>query len=296
MTTEFADSRLFIRGAARYHDLVYILSKSKVLLEQDINHTSAICVDQGNWANASDTKWDSTAIAVAKKPAEKLVFIGEDGDVCTYVGGQSTREKIMPPPRIIRNAKTIDGYVYACGMLRQVYQRIGENQWANISAPLPDSDEDKKVGFEALDGYSSGEIYAVGWNGEIWEFDGTVWKNRVSPTNLILTSVCCAGDNAVYIAGQQGLLIKGRNRAWEIVQWEEPVDVDLWDLCWFQDNLYIATISSLYVLEENKLVEVDFGGIAVDSCYSLTQAEGVMWSVGSYDVVSFNGATWRKYD
>lgn len=294
MATEFANSRLFIRGAARYHDLVYILSKGKALLERDVNHTSAICVDQGNWANASDTEWNSTAIAVAKKPAEKLVFIGEDGDVCTYVGGQSTREKIVPTPRMIRNAKTIEGYVYACGMLRQVFRRTNEYQWKNISAPLPGSDE--KVGFEALDGYSGNEIYAVGWSGEIWEFDGADWHNRSSPTNLILTSVCCAGDNVVYIGGQQGVLIKGRNSVWEIVQWEEPVDADLWDLCWFQDKLYVATIASLYVLTENKLVEVDFGEIAVSSCYSLTQAEGILWSVGSYDVVSFDGTTWQKYD
>jgi hypothetical protein len=294
MATEFADSRVFIRGAARYHDLVYILSKGKSLLEQDINHTSAICVDQGNWANASNTEWDSTAIAVAKKPAEKLVFIGEEGDVCTYVGGHSTREKITPSPRMIRNARSIEGYVYACGMQRQVYQRVDENFWKDMSAPFPNADE--KVGFEALDGYSSKEIYTAGWGGEIWEFDGTVWNNRMSPTNLILTSICCAGDDVVYIGGQQGILIKGRGSSWEAVQWEDPVDADLWDLCWFQDKLYVATINSLYVLTGNKLEEVDFGGISVNSCYSLTQAEGVMWSIGSYEVISFDGITWQKYD
>jgi hypothetical protein len=289
-----ADSREFIRGAARYNDLAYVLTKVKALVGQSIAHTSVIGVDQGRWGDTATTDWDSTAIAVAKRPSEKLVFVGEDGDVCTYVGGQSATESISPAPKLIRNAKTIDGNVVACGMLRQVYKRVGEGEWKNISAPSPKTGE--KVGFEAIDGYSGNELYAAGWNGEIWEYDGKGWTNRVSPTNAILTAVCCAGDGVVYVSGQQGVMIKGRHDRWESIEWEENVDVGIWDLCWFNEKLYVATMTNLYTLQGNQLVSVDFGGLGIPSCCSLTQAEGVMWSIGKEDVLSFDGATWRRYD
>ena len=129
MKDEMSNLLEFVRGAARFADLVYILSKGKALLEQDIAHTSAVAVYRGSWLGAENTDWDSTAIAVAKKPSERLVFVGEDGDVCTYVGGKSTSEKIKPTPKLIRNAKTVDGFVVVCGMLRQVFQRVDEGKW-----------------------------------------------------------------------------------------------------------------------------------------------------------------------
>jgi len=274
--------------------LVYILSKSKKLLEKDIAHTSAVAVDRGEWEGAENTDWDSTAIAVAKKPLEKLVFIGEDGDVCTYVGGTSTKEAITPSPILIRNAKTVDGLVVSCGMRRQVYKRVGEGEWVDISAPF--SKPEEEAGFEAIDGYSLKELYAVGWKGEIWQYNGKKWTNRASPTNAILTAVCCAADESVYVGGQNGVLIKGRNEVWEIVEWEDEFDLDIWDLHWFDGKLYVATISTLFSLHGNQLEEVDFGDVDVSSCYSLTSAEGVLWSIGKEDVLSFDGTNWLRYD
>ncbi|WP_341325083.1 hypothetical protein [Methylotuvimicrobium sp. KM2] len=284
----------FIRGAAIRSDLLYVLTKGKALLEKDIAHTATLSLYQGQWAYAETTDWDSSAIAIANLPTECLVFIGEDGDVCTYTEGQITREKLFPIPKMIRNAKTISGYVFACGMLRQVYHRTNEGIWKNISATSPKAEE--KVGFEAIDGFSLNEIYAVGWSGEIWEYFDSKWIARSSPTNLILTSVCCAPDNSVYIGGQNGTLIKGRNDSWEIIQWEDDIDIDIWDLHWFQNKLYVATIRNLYTLEGNTLVDVNFGETDITSCFNLTEAEGVMWSIGHEDVLSFDGNKWQKYN
>ncbi len=58
-------------------------------------------------------------------------------------------------------------------MKRQVYRRGGERRWTDMSAPFPKPRE--TAGFEAIDGYSSNEIYAVGWSGEIWQFNGKKW-------------------------------------------------------------------------------------------------------------------------
>lgn len=294
MSKKILQSRLFTDGAARYHDLVYILSKDKKMLEDDIPHTSVIGVDMGKWVDCVNTNWNSTAIAVAKNPAEKMVLVGEDGEICTYVGGVFGDEKKLPKVSMIRSAKSIDGYVYACGMKRQVHKRTGENQWIDISAPFPGKKE--KVGFESIDGFSEGEVYAVGWNGEIWHYDGSQWLNYDSLTNLILTAVCCASDDMVYIVGQQGVFIRGRYDAWEVVNLKEEVNIDFLDLCFYKGNLYLSSISELYKLEDDQLIEVDLNGIQVSSCYGLTHADGVMWSIGAEDVLSFDGKTWKKYN
>jgi hypothetical protein len=295
MKSPFVASREFVRGVASRADRVFIISKAKVLLTQGTAHTSVVSVESGRWVDVVNTAWDSTAIAVARLPAPKLVLIGEDGDVNVFLGGgKSAREKISPDPVLIRNARTIAGYVYACGMKRQVYRRVDERRWVDVSAPFPDPSE--RVGFEAIDGYSAEEIYAVGWGGEIWQFDGKKWTDRNGPTSVVLSAVCCVPDGLVYVAGQQGVMIRGRNDVWEVIAWEEEVSVDLWDLCWFGDKLYVATMTALFTLEGNTLVPVDFGDVITPTCYSLTTAEGVLWSVGRDDVASFDGTTWRRYE
>ena len=195
---------------------------------------------------------------------------------------------------MIRYANSIDGYVYACGMKRQVYKRTGDNNWIDISAPFPKKNEE--VGFESIDGFSENEIYAVGWKGEIWQYTGLKWINRGSLTNLILTSVHCASDGIVYIVGQQGVLIKGRNDSWEIIEWEDEIVYDFWDISFFKDKFYITTINNLYTFEDGRLMEVDFNDTQVLSFFGLTQAEGVMWSIGAKDVLSFDGTSWKKYN
>jgi hypothetical protein len=100
----------------------------------------------------------------------------------------------------------------------------------------------------------------------------------------------------VYAAGKDGVMVKGRNDSWEIIEWEADVDADIWDLCWFAGKLYVATISNLYTLNANRLDEVDFGEIDVSSCYNLTEAQGVLWSIGNQDVLSFDGTNWQRYD
>lgn len=295
MKSRFVAAREFVRGVASRRDRVFVISKGKALLQEGVAHTSVVSVEGGRWVDVVDTEWDSTAIAVARLPAPKLVVVGEDGDVNVYLGGgKSAAEKISPDPVLIRHARTIEGYVYVCGMKRQVSRRADERRWVDMSAPFPDPSE--RVGFEAIDGYSSKEVYAVGWGGEIWQFDGAKWTDRLGPTSVILGAVCCAPDGVVYAAGQQGVMIRGRNDAWEVIEWENDVSVDLWDLCWYRDKLYVASMTGLYTLEGNTLAPVDFGDVEIATFYSLTTAEDVLWSIGRDDVASFDGTTWQRYD
>jgi|EndMetStandDraft_4_1072995.scaffolds.fasta_scaffold41449_2 hypothetical protein len=292
--SKFVESREFLRCVASRNDRVFVLSKGKALMASGIAHTSVVGVEAGDWTNCHNTEWDANAIAVARQPNAKLITVGEDGDVVAFMGGDKTANERLPnDPTAIRNARAISGYVYACGMRRQVFKRVGEARWTDISAPEPAAGE--AVGFEAIDGYSEQEVYAVGWQGEVWRYDGSTWHENNLPTNLILSAVCCAPDGNVYAAGQQGTLAQGRNDRWDIVQFDEEVDLDFWDLCWFQDRLWISTATTLFTLQGNHLEEVDFGETGRPTCNSLSAVDGVLWSVGNNDVASFDGRSWRFY-
>jgi hypothetical protein len=222
-----------------------------------------------------------------------MVAVGEDGDVFTYVAGSSKDERIVPAPVVLRGLGVIDGFAYACGGNRQVFRRVDEGVWTAMHASAPEPGE--PAGFEDICGFSEGEIYAVGWQGEIWQWNGREWTNRDSPTDINLTAVCCADDGFVYACGQNGTLIRGRNDTWELIELES-VHTDLWDLCWFNGRLFIASFSTLFAYEEGDLLPIIFESDTPGTFGKLTQAQGVLWSIGTSDVLSFDGTTWTRID
>lgn len=293
MADRVSKDNYFVDGAARGRDLVYFITKDRELGADDTPHALLLSYDEGEWYDVEDTNWNAAAICVAKKPAEKMVAIGEDGEVHTFVGGKDTEEQITPAPTCLCGMNVVEGFPVACGMKRQAYLRKGENSWVDMHAPEPK--EGENAGFEAIAGFALNEIYAAGWSGEIWQYNGKKWLNRTSPTNLILTGICCAPDEKVYICGQHGTLLRGRRTRWELIDLGDFTR-DFWDLHWFNDKLYLATMSALFTLTNSGLMPVDFGDDEPATCYRLTSAEGVLWSVGSDDVFSFDGTSWTRVD
>lgn len=293
MADRISQSSMYIAGAARFADLIYLIARDRGLEARGVEHSRFIAFYQGKFAHMGDRNWRSTAICVVKRPIEKMVAVGEDGNVFTYVGGVGSDETISPKPKVVRGVGVVDGYALACGMKREVYRREDEGKWIAMHAPAPG--KGVSAGFEAISGFSKSEVYAVGWGGEIWQWDGARWMQRVSPTNMILTGVSCEEDGMVYICGQHGTLIRGRAEIWESIELEN-VAVDLWDVRRFEEKLYVSAMNALYVAKENRFEPVAFGADRPGTCYKLTEAEGVLWSVGSGDVFSFDGSDWTRVD
>ncbi len=293
MRKPISESSIYVSGAARFRDLIYLVARDRSLEGRGVAHSRFIAFDQGKFAHMGDRNWTAVATSVVKEPADKMVAVGEDGDVFTYVGGKASDEIIEPRPVALRGVGIVAGLSIACGMRRQVFRRVGDNSWVAMHAPSPASDEN--AGFEDICGFNLREIYAVGWNGEIWQWDDVRWVNRPSPTNLILTGACCGEDGRVYVCGQNGSLIRGRNDSWELVELGNVTD-DLWDICWYKDNVYVSSMTMVFTLAKDRLLPVDFGADRPTTCGRLTDAEGMLWSIGSADVLSFDGANWTRLD
>jgi hypothetical protein len=289
----------YVGGAIRSKVLVYLAMAGDESAEQKIPLTHFVLWDQGTWRTCHERRWLLAGVAVAKQPLEQMIAVGEWGDVYC-IGSRDTHDEHVasgkggPKDRgPMRGVRRIGARIYAVGMDRQAYRRETANQWSNIGPPSDKSDE--VHGFEAVDGFDESQIYAVGWEGEIWKYDGQAWSALPSPTNLVLTDVCCAGDGSVYACGREGLLLKGRDQKWEILP-ANGVTHDFWSLAWFAERLWLASLYGLYVLGKDGPVPVDTGERKGITSYRLTVADGVLWSVGAKDVLSFDGRTWTRID
>jgi hypothetical protein len=279
-----------LRGAARWRDLVYMAVTDDEYVKAEQEHSFFLSNEKGQWFDCGRANWRCVGMTIVRQPAEKMLALSEDGEVHTYVKGVSTTETIAPLRGSLRGATTIDELAVAFGVRRQVFVREDENRWRAMHAPNAVGDE--QPAFEAVCGTLS-DLYAAGWDGEIWHHNGKRWRKEDSPTDVILTAATVHADGQVYLCGQDGTLLRGVKGQWEIVADGQTVD-DFWGIASFEGRIYIASMGALYVLVDDVLEEVDQGDAACETFYTLTQAQGVLWSLGAEDIAFFDGARWTK--
>jgi len=275
------------------------------MVKQKFDHSLFVEWDRGIWrgSNITPVKWTTVGAAVVSVPSQQGLFLGYWGEVFCMGSGDAHEEKIdcgdglSPGNRgPMRGIRSIGGKAYAVGTHRQVYRRERRDTWICIDeGARPPANDRRVVSFESIDGFAPDEIYAAGRQGELWSYDSRKWTRLASPTNLILTNVCCASDNQVYISGRNGTLIRGRGSRWELID-HGITDEDFWGAAWYLGKLYLATMHFVYTLEGDILHAVDFGADVPKTCFQLNEADGVLWSIGAKDVMSFDGKKWSRID
>lgn len=253
----------------------------------------------GQWLTGGDGNWNGLALATANYPLAQVLVIGPQGQVHITGSGDRHTETIIDEGfspatlGLLRGAQTIDGLPFVCGMKKQVYKRVDAHRWECISKEIAGGAG--VHGFEAIDGFSQTNIYAVGWNGEIWHYDGSSWHKKNSPSSSILTDVCCAGNGAVYVLDREQHLITGMGDTWKKEKTGLPVD--LVSICWFQDRLYAASTRDIFVLNDSSVFEpIVIPGDYPATCGKLMQSGGLMASAGERDLFSFDGTNWTRID
>jgi len=262
----------FVTSSVRRKNFVYIVLGDDQLNEKKIPHSGFVVWDAGKWGDAGRMKGYTAGVAVVQKPKIQMCAVEVYGATLLLGSGDRHEEQIHAGDEVpknrgpLRGVRYIGDHVYVVGMGRQAWRREGENVWTLIdqgARPAPGSTD--VVGFEAVDGFSESEIYAVGWDGEIWTYDGKVWSQIQSPTKLVLTGLCCAGDGKAYATGRKGLLVRGRNGAWEVVD-HQSLTEDIWGSAWYEGKLYVSTMNDVYTLENGAFKPVDWGADAPKTC------------------------------
>src|SRR5208282_1277159 len=182
--------------------------------------------------------------------------------------------------------------VFAAGMARMFYQRVAPNQWVRANQGAEPTDEENvESGFRSISGFGD-VIVGVGFHGEIWERIGSIWRPRDSPTNVTLHCVRFTDDHRAFACGAGGVILKMDSGNWSIVEQDLTSD-DFWSIQAFYDYIYFASRTSVYRLNKiDVLEEVDMGLAEISTAGHLHARDGLMWSVGSSDLVTFNGQTW----
>ena len=206
----------------------------------------------------------------------------------------------------ISNVKFIDGNAYAVSTLRDVYKRVNISKWENISKGSIEEGEIsdtlfqvnndffftyKQGGFLSIDGFSSHDIYAAGFDGYCWHFNGTKWKKIHLPISTNIKTVCCAEDGQVYLGGDMETVVKGRNNTWEIIH-QGTANQKIKKIVSFKGKIYMSTTLGLYVLNDEKYEKVSH---IKDFAYLDTNENKTHLVTGGDTVVHiFDGIQWRE--
>jgi hypothetical protein len=230
-----------------------------------------------------------------------FITLGLEGQVDLEVGDQHTLEymdRLSDGRRgfggFLRDIRVIGNDLFAVGMGRQIHRRAGDGRWIREDEGTRQTVGDLAVaGFNAVDGIDSHNLYAAGFNGEIWHRRLGAWYRADSPTNVVLHRLRAVSPDLVYACGQQGVLIAGNHDRWKFI--EHTINVDnFWGMEWFNGKLYLADNDCIYVLDERedlKALDLDLGPFTFGDLHA---DHGALWSFGAKHLaVTTDGIHWE---
>ena len=258
----------------------------------------------GNMAYSEYTKFSRPRLAVAHKPKSQAIMISAKGHVAVLGGNFNGLEDRIPlgKPDTPLNTSAhalvaIDGYVYAVGPWRAVCRRLEPGKWENLAdrktlpEPKPNSYGSSDDGFDVIDGYSGNDIYAGGEKGDLWHFDGKRWDRCPVPTDMLIESICCAGDDFVYVGLQSGAVMRGRGQQWQVIH-IGSMTLPFQDMVWFAGKVWCTSDYGVWTIENGKLVEPDLPPEVRSCSGNLSVGDGVMLLAGMYGATVFDGSKW----
>jgi hypothetical protein len=287
----------FNEGCVIERDYVYVASKIDSLDPAEYDYSRMHVYDKPNWFH-HDLEWDVLSVCVSRKEDKrKCVAMSMQGDIAfQFVGGSEVES--------IPNAGTLNGRgamsqvreigdkLVACGYEGQVYVRQPSG-WQVLSDGLISfSSKDQPAHLNSIDGNQFEDIYAVGYFGRIFHFDGKKWSEIESPTNVHLERVRVENGIA-YICGNNGTVLFGNKDGFELVSIDNH-DNHLWGLERYKGKTYVADLDGVYVHDGINWAPVKMGLKGSVDAYRLDAYDGVMWSFGPKTIAQFDGSKWTR--
>jgi hypothetical protein len=297
MKTESQTPFSFYSGFALGAEFVFLVATIDVLKEAGSSRSSIMrwSRDSESWA-VVNLDWTATKLIAQYVPDWQVTALGVDPVVAIKNSEQLIYEEISPAINTeknlghIRDIQLIDNQVYVVGMGRQIYKKCKNNDWILVDPHIIESDPFKPCGFNSISGVNETSIYAAGFAGEIWRAIDGKWQALASPTKEILNKVKVIDFELVFIAGQNGTLLRGSGDVFEVIK-NVVTEDSFWGMEWFQDALYLATTHNLYRLGADSQLHLITNG--PDTCGQLHAGEGILFSIGIKNVCwTADGIQW----
>lgn len=282
-----------------HKNLVYISTEEMIEDEENEENDLSVVLRYSRQGDGS-AQWSFQTFPVLPVTAmdvnaQEAVFVGVEGDYLieragAQAGGLIDASADGPAGRgWIRAIRRCGNKVFAVGMSRQAYRLEDNDEWSRIDKNLLAAWGEVK-GLNALDGFSETEVYAGGYDGEIWRYDGQDWRLIPSPARGPIFAVRRFGEH-IYTVGS-GHVLRGRHDQFEIVCKSDGLS-NLHALEAFQGRLFMASARGIYRLEGGQIKAVHED----DDCTygQLSAADGVIWSVGFHHILrSADGENWEQ--
>ena len=275
--------RIFIGAAFQSNDT---LDGRAVLAFQDDTWSSFDLPDK--LASVSASLHGSEFFALTKSgvvaiAADKGIVFEKIADAGVEAGGYGYMKRI----------NHISGGLFACGDLRQIYRRV-DGRWMHFDRNV--LSEDRYAVADALndiDGISASNLYAVGDHGNIFYNDGHQWNYVSAPTNVDLERVICVASDEIYIAGNNGLLLRGCHSKLEIAA-DAGIRSRFWGLADNQGTIFTCSARAVYAYRNGTLEAVPITIPFKGALHRLTASKEYLWAVGTNSILKFDGARWEE--
>jgi hypothetical protein len=286
----------FVNGFSSRKDVLGVISVPDTHLTQEI--CRVFFFGNGQWGHfPQDFEIEGKSLTFLGAPEKAWWLLGKNGEVIQLAGSTVSAEQIpeaglraRDPYGYVNTIKNIDGELYVCGYGRQVYRRRA-GAWTSIADDILTQETSR--GFFDIDGADKEHIYAVGWFGEIFFYDGGQWHRDDSPTNVHLASVRCVSKDNVWIAGNQGMVLHGRFGQWDVIQ-NEDIAGNWYSVEEFNGTVYLAGNALLGYVDGNTTALLDVGLGRPVTTYRLRSKDGILWSIGEKHVLRFDGSSWTE--
>jgi hypothetical protein len=245
----------------------------------------------GEWRAEVELDFKPVAVSGVGSQAGAWVILGIDGEVLWVknAGGKPDvrADRIVNPLNLPFTTITPFGAGVVAGQMgRGVYWSDG-GEWRQLGRGMP---ADDNGGVEAL-ASTGNELYACGWNGEIWCMQNDVWFQVESPTNVILTGASADAAGNVVACGRLGLLLRGRHDRWATID-HKQTDEDFWSVASFRGRVFVSSLLAIYELAGNTITRIDDDSAAT-SYYHISSNEEILASVGARAVLVNDGEQWQ---
>ncbi|MGH8137956.1 MAG: WD40/YVTN/BNR-like repeat-containing protein [Steroidobacteraceae bacterium] len=289
MATAYSKVGNFVRGCLGRDGRLLLELSDRNLAQQKAPHSFFLVWDNGRLSKPIRVLWSTAAIVHTGWPDAEFVAVGTFGQLMRLRRDGTTSEVTLFRPGHIaqrgplRGAACIGGGLYCVGAAHQALRVAPDWSVTDISIPQQmTSAQPDSVGLEAVQGFTPEEIYAAGWEGEIWRYAGQRWQRVGGPTNAILTAIVCAPDDHVYVVGQQGTVLVGRGDQWTPVL--SPIKENLWSAAWFFDALHASSSQQLFTMDKGQMRSVELPD-QPQSFFWLDSNAKAMLSTGADDVL-----------
>ncbi len=197
------------------------------------------------------------------------------------------------------------GHVYIAEILRGVWKRKSENNWFLLGDGIPDIDyygKDEELadahGFNDIAGFSDSDLYACGGEGDLWRYDGIIWKQVDLPTNDELEHICCGDDGIVYITTGNNTIVHGRNAQWKVIN-QDITSETFESIVWYQDRCLINTQYALYEVVDGVFSKSSLNDDMPNLASIIATKDNVLLAASRFsgiqnEIAYYDGSKWHK--